>query len=182
MLMLISPMQGPKVLTNKHKPLASLRGTGGYYEYFCPPSHCSVWKWRNAIVLLFYYTYLLTQWRLKPPGGWAGGVLLTVKRQQAVHLLVTRMCTNVKRNGGMHIAAGSILNSAETQPSQASPQICIYSLACFTQPLHSLFHLHLQHQATVTYWIFSKSPEFCIILGPGCIWYCQLARLNKSEK
>lgn len=70
MLMLISPAQGPKVLTNKHKPLASLSGTGGCYEYFCPPSHPSVdWKERSAIVLLFYYTYLLTQRRLKPPGG-----------------------------------------------------------------------------------------------------------------
>lgn len=131
-----------------------------------------------------YFT-TLTFWHSgdwNPRGGWGGGVLLTVKRQQAVHLLVTRMCTNLKRNGGMHIVAGSILNSAETQPLQASPQICIYSLACFTQPLHSLFHLRLQHQATMTYWIFSNSQEFCIILGPGCIWYCQLAWLYKSEK
>lgn len=35
MLMLISPTQGPKVPTNKHKLLASPGGTGGCYEYFC---------------------------------------------------------------------------------------------------------------------------------------------------
>lgn len=90
MLMLISPTQGPKVLTNKHKVLASLRGMGGCYEYFCPPSYSSVnWKSRNTVVLLFYYTHLLTQRRLKTPG--VGGGWLTVKRQQAAHLLVTRV-------------------------------------------------------------------------------------------
>lgn len=182
MLMLISPTQGPKVLTNKHKVLASLRGMGGCYEYFCAPSYSSVnWKSRYTIVLLFYYTHLLTQRRLKTPGV-GRGVWLTVKRQQAANLLVIRVFVPTSREcrgmGGCTLLQDPYLIEAEIQRSQASPQICIYSLSCFTQLLHSLIHLRLQHQVALTYWICS--PEFCIILGPGCIWYYQLAWLYKA--
>lgn len=53
---------------------------------------------------------------------------------------------------------------------------CHASLNCFI----SFLLFHLQHQAVITYWICIvfdfNSPEFCNILGPGCIWYSQLTR------
>lgn len=94
--------------------------------------HTPLWTGSSGAPLCSYFT-TLTFWHSgnwNPLEGWGWELLLTVKRQQAAHLLIARMCSDLKgmqMNGRMHIAARSILNLAETQPLQASLWMCIYS-------------------------------------------------------
>lgn len=94
---------------------------------------------------------------------------MTVKRQQAAHLLVARMCSDLKgmqMNGGMHIVARSILNLAETQPLQASLWMCIYSFLQYALLKYfivfSTFVYNIKLRPTECAWIFSNIQSFVL--------------------